>query len=545
MAHPRLRFLSVLIASAATACCAWSVLPSGPADRFLVKVMASTTANPPFIIAGAGTQESPWSLRVLAPYQKADPKHEPAVVSLGDDKEGIFQSSPPSPVDLAVVLKNMHRLGAEKPAISALLAWEEPEAIAISALDNALAAFPAVTTATPLSRGATGSPIPPTFRRASIAGSQVNGDITGVPTVNRLPLPGVILGGDNAFSGFTLLEHDPGGSPVLARWDDRFVLSFPLVAVLVERGLPFGGVEVELGNFIKLGAKGPYIPIDKTGRISTRPGKSTDSRLFRAELLGDMQDGTPLAGTGLVVLRDDQSNAEAPTRAFSARVAPLLADISSGAGMSREQILTRPEKWRELTILGISAVLLAMPFRRPRFSRGIIFAVVGAAALAIHLIAFLTTSVWPPTLGVLGAVAGAFFVSHLFFRDTAKEPEARPAVPPTDEASPPAEVIAEEITTPVTESVPAPAAESPAPPAKKAAAKKVAAKKTAKKAAAKTTVEEKTEAVTDEPPVKPAAKKAAAKKTTAKKAAAKKIPAKKAAAKKTTRAKKTPPSEPS
>ncbi|WAC21156.1 hypothetical protein OVA24_07140 [Luteolibacter sp. SL250] len=507
MAKPCLRFLSVLIASAAAAWYALEFLPSGPVDRFLVKVMASTTANPPFIIAGAGTQDSPWSLRVLAPYQKADPKHGPAVVSLGDDKEGIFQSSPPSPVDLAVVLRNMRRLGAERPAISALLAWEEPEVIAISALDSALESFPAVTTASPLSRGATGTPISPTFRRASIAPSQVRGDITKVPTVNRLPLPGVILGGDNAYSGFTLLEHDPGGSPMLARWDDRFVLSFPLVSVLVERGLPFDGVEIELGNFIKLGAKGPYIPIDATGRISTAPGKATDSRMLRAELLGDMQEGTPLAGPGLVMLRDDQSNAEAPTRAFSARVGPLLADISSGAGMSREQILTRSEDWRELTILGIAAVLLAMPFRRRRFGRGVIYAVVAAAALAIHLTAFLTTSVWPPTLAVLAAVGGAFFVSHLFFRDTEKAPEEQPAPSlPADTA--PAEVVA-----PAAAAV----AEPTTPPAKEAAAKKVAARKAT-------------------------VKKTTAKKAATKKVVAKKTPAKKAAAKKSAGRKKNPPS---
>jgi len=532
VANPRLRFLSVLIVSAATAWYAWKFLPSGPVDRFLVKTMASTTANPPFIIAGAGTQDSPWSLRVLAPYQKSDPKHEPAVVSLGDDTDGIFQASPPSPVDLAVVLKNMRRLGAEKPAISALLAWEEPEAIAISALDGAMEAFPGVTTATPLSRGATGTPIPPTFRRGSIALSQVRGDLTNLPAVNRLPLPGVILGGDNARSGFTLLEHDPGGAPMLALWDDRVVLSFALVAVLAERGLPFDEVEVELGNFIKLGAKGPYIPIDRTGRISTPPGKSGDSRLLRAELLGDIQGETPLKEAGLVVLRDDQSNAEAPTRAFSARVSPLLADISSGTGMSREHILTRPEEWRELTILGIAAVLLAMPFRRGRFGRGVVYAVVGAAALAIHLTAFLTTSVWPPTLAVIAAVGGAFFVSHLFFREVEMMPTAQPAaaVPAEKATAPPA---AEPDAPLPGQSVTPPAAAATTPPAKKTAAKKVAAKKASPKKPA---------AAEDEPPAIAAAKKAPAKKATARKAAAKKATKRKAAAKKISRGKKSPPS---
>jgi len=558
VAYPRLRFLSVLIASAAAAWGAWWLVPSSAVDRQWVRVMASTTANPPFIIDGEGTQASPWSLRVLAPYRKADPKHEPSVVSLGDDPEGIFQTSPPSPVDLAVVMKNMHRLGAERPAISTLLAWQDPEAISISALDNALGVFPAVSTATPLSRGATGTPIPATFRRASIDTAQVQGDLTNIPIVNRMPLPGVILGGDNAFSGFTLVEHDPDGAPMLARWDDRIVLSFALVSVLVERNLPFDGVKVELGNFIKIGPRGPYIPIDKTGRISTAPGKTTDSRLFPAVALGDIREGTPLAGNGLVLLRDDQSNAEAPTRAFSKRITPLVTDLSSGAGMSEEQILTRPETWRELVILGIVSVLLALPSHRRKFSRGVLYGVIGACALGVHLIGFLATSMWPPTLPILCAVAGAFFVSHLFFRDgavatttaaptpppSAPEPEEEkvPAVPEpvpplatldVIEASIPAEVVIEPV-------IAQPATEAPmAPPAKKAAAKKAAAKKTAARKTAAKKVTSAPEAETGDEP-----KKTPAKKTAAKKTAAKKAPAKKAAAKKAPRGKKADAEDP-
>lgn len=531
MAHPRLRFLSVLIVSAAAAWCAWRFLPTSPVDRELVKVMASTTANPPFIISGAGSQDAPWSVRVLAPYRKADLAHEPTVVSLGDDPDGIFQTSPPSPVDLAVVLKNMQRLGAQTPAISSLLAWESPEAIAISALEHALSVFPSVVTATPLSRGATGTPIPPPFRRASIGPGQVKGDVTQVPAVNRLPLPGVILGEDNAYSGFTLLEHDPGGSPMLARWDDRLVLSFSLVAVLVERGLPFDGVEVDLGNFIKLGSDGPYVPIDKTGRISTAPGKTTDSRLWQAVALGDSVEGTPLAESGLVLLRDDQSNAEAPTRAYSSRIAPMLTDIASGAGMSEEKILTRPETWREMTILGIVAILLAFPSSRPRFTRGVLYAVVATLALAIHLIGFLVTSMWPPTLGVLGAVVGAFCVSHLFFRDGAAATSTSAAVATPTAATdhgPEVTALASEPT------APEPDAEPPAkvtkPDTRKGAAKKAAARKTAPKKSA--------------PPAKTDAAPATGAKPAAKKAVAKKAAVKKIAARKAARGKKAPPGDP-
>lgn len=519
MADQRLRFLSLLLVSAAAAWCAWLYLPASAADRLMVKAVAATTANPPFIISGEGTRSSPWSLRVLAPYRKADPAHEPIVISLADDPEGIFQSSPPSPVDLAVVLKNMRRLGAKKPAISAILAWEKPEVIAVAALDSELSNFQSVVTAAPLSRGATGTALPPSFRRASISREQIRGDLGNLPAANRLSLPGVILGGDNALSGFNLLENEPGGIPMLARWDERIVLAFPLVAVLAERGLPFDSLEIELGNFIKLGPEGPYIPIDKFGRISTAPGKLSNQRTFRADALIDSAEPLPITDGKPVLLRDDQSNAESTTRTFSGKIAPLLADISSGAGMSEEQILRRPRmEWEQLT-LGAVVLLLAFSSHRNRFARAITFGLLAAAALIAHFIAAGTASVWLPTLTILACTAAAFIVSRMFFREEVHA------------VAPPAEITSSSVTAvaPEASSAPAPAVAIPQPepiigpesfpepiasPDKKTAGKKTAPKKTA------------------------------AKKTPAKKVAAKKAAAKKTTAKKATRSRKSPPPAP-
>lgn len=507
MADPRLRFLSLLLISAAAAWYAWLYLPATPADRLLVKAVAASTANPPFIIAGEGTRATPWSLRVLAPYRKADPAHEPVVISLADDPQGIFQSSPPSPVDLAVVMKNLRRLGATEASIAAILAWEQPDMIAIAALDQELSGFRSVVTAAALSRGATGSALPPSFRRASISTAQIRGELSNLPAANRLSLPGVILGGDNALSGFTLLENDPEGAPMLARWDDRIVLAFPLVAVLTERGLPCEGIEVELGNFIKLGTAGPFVPIDKYGRISTAPGKLSNPTVFRAEALIDATEPLPITAGRPVLLRDDQSNAEAATRAFSRKIAPLVADISSGAGMSDEETLRRPRlEWEQLS-LGAVVLLLAFSSHRNRFARAIVFGLLAAIALLAHLIAATTASVWLPTLPVLGCIAAAFVFSRLFFRELTHE--AVPAAQTIPAAASPAVIIPpmEFSAAPDPVAVPAAFAPEPSPVAIKPAAKKATAKKTV-----------------------------ASKKTPAKKAAVKKTTAKKSA-----RGKKTPP----
>lgn len=387
-------------------------------DEALVKTVAATTSNPPFIITGSGTDPQPWSLRVLDPSRKADPTHEPTVISIGDDPEGIFQASPPTPVDLAVVLKQMRRLGATKPAISASLAWNQPEMIAISALDSELSRFQKVVTAASLSRGATGTNLPASFRRGSLSYSQVIGDITGIPIINRLALPGVILGGENATSGFSILETEPDGSPMLARWDDRVVLSFPLVAVIISRGIPFEDVVVDLGNYIRIGKKGPYIPIDHTGRISSASGKLSSHVALRAEALEEIDQPLGNSSNKPILLRDDQSNAESATRDFSSKVALLVADISSGAGMSGETIFRRmPPRW-ELTSLGLLVILIASFSRLNHFARAIAYGIFAAGLLITHLMTASLISIWLPTLAGLAATLAAFLISRIFFQES-------------------------------------------------------------------------------------------------------------------------------
>jgi len=477
-----------------------------------MEVVARSSANPPFIIAGNGSQSQPWSLRVLAPHRKADPKEVPAIVSLGDDPQGIFQSSPPSPVDIAVVLKNTRRLGADKAAISAVLAWDEPDVIALSALDGELAAFSSLVTTAPVSRSATANPLPPTFRRASIPLDQIGGDTSAIPSINRVSLPGVILGGDSALSGFSMIEQDISTStPLIARWDDRAVFAFPLIAVLAAKGIPLESLEIQLGNFIKLGPSGPVIPIDAFGRLAVTPGSVEETVRVAADAVIDSDQPLPRNDSGFVLLRDDQSSAEETTRAFSKKVAPLIAAISSGAGMTPEQTFRRlGERW-DLGILGGIVFILSLLTTATRFGRHIGFGIVAAVTVIAHFTLAGFASIWLPTLPILGAILAAFIPCFIFFREkshskvitaataspspkaTAEETIIAPSPSePVAEAAIPAPAPASELKEPEPEVKPATATKTAAKkatskpaPAKKAAAKKTAAKKIAKKASPK------------------------------------------------------------
>lgn len=488
-----------------------------------MEVVARSSANPPFIIGGNGSEAQPWSLRVLSPNRKADPKEVPAIVSLGDDPQGIFQSSPPSPVDIAVVLKNVRRLGADKAAISAVLAWDEPDVIALSALDGELAAFSSLVTAAPVSRSATSNAIPPTFRRASIPLDQIQGDTAAIPSINRVSLPGVILGGDSALSGFSVIEQDTSANvPLIARWEDRAVFAFPLVAVLTTKGIPVEKLEIQLGNYIKLGPNGPVIPIDDFGRMAVVAGNVEETVRVAADAVIDSDQPLPRNGSDFILLRDDQSNAEETARAFSKKVAPLIAAISSGAGMTPEQTFRRLGQRWDLGILGGIVFLLSLLATASRFGRHVGFGILAAVTVVAHFTLAGFASIWLPTLPLLGAILAAFVPCFLFFREkshpkaivTAAAPPKADAETITVAPAPSPEPLPIATEEPIAEETPL-SSEAKEPELKPAEAEKTAAKKTA-------------------------TKQPTAKKTTAKKAPAKKA-AKKSSSKKSASPRKKPP----
>src|SRR5690606_37106880 len=97
---------------------------------------------------------------------------------------------------------------------------------------------------------------------------------------------------------------------------------------------PVESLEIQLGNFIKLGAHGPVIPIDAFGRLAVSPGNIDEPVRIPADVVINSDQPLPRNGSSFVLLRDDQSNTDESTRAFARKAAPLIAAISSGAGMS-------------------------------------------------------------------------------------------------------------------------------------------------------------------------------------------------------------------
>lgn len=454
------RRLGVLLVSAATAFGVWKWVPGTNPDRTAFAAVASGTANGPLFISGQGSQSDPWKLRTLSSGQRTDHRQAPVIVSLGDDPDGFFQSSPPAPIDLAVIFSNFQRLGAKKAATAAVLAWEKPDPIGLAALEKSLDRFDSLVVAAPLSRGAVASAMPPAFRRASVAVAKIAGDTTALPVVNRLPIPGQILGGNTSNAGFSMLESEEPTrfSPMMARWEDRVVFSFPLLTVLQRLNLPVDGMEVRLGEFIKLGPVGPIVPIDEFGRLTALVKPVSPFAEISAEALIDGGDDLfPKQAPDPVILRDDQSAAEPRTREFSRDLSAAVAAIASDEGLAETRAFPRlAENW-EIGLLADVILILTVLCVASAYVRHVGALVLAGICLAAQWMAFGIASIWLPGIPMLSAILAGTAIAWLLALKS-PHPITPALVVPVPEVEPPAEPVAA-----VAEAV-----EKPEPPAKSA-----------------------------------------------------------------------------
>lgn len=492
----------MLVTAAVAGLCMWKFSPLIPQftefDRSVFECAVKGFSNPPFFISGNGSHARPWSLRVLS-TEPADPGAGTlSVISVGDDPEGFFQSSPPQAVDYAVMLRNLKRLGVRKVALADQMAWDEADPIALTALDSRLADFESAVTCASLTRGAVAEPLPLPFHLASIPLSGVKGDVSILPQVNRVALPGTFLGSGRTLAGFSLLESEPGAAPLLARWKDRVVFAFPVIAALAETGSKPEEIEVRLGSYLKLGPGGPVVPIDASGRPAVRPARFPSRAIPATELIA----AETLASEGTVLLRNDRSVADPAVKEFSEGVANTIASISRETGLSRPRVFPRLSDPAESALLLALPTLLFLCAAGSHFRIRLAFSAVLVLILSAQLAGLAWFSVWLPLYPELVATFAGFlaawplkavsFASKPFINEAAvPEPLPEPVAPVQETpanavealSEPPVKVAKKAARKTVKRALPADAGAEPVQPAIKVAKKAAPAKKAAKKAA--------------------------------------------------------------
>lgn len=380
------------------------IVPGSKLDRMMFRWMAEVVHDRPMWVDGFGDRDAPWSLRAATMEDMDLVDYAPTVVWVGDDPEGVFQSSPPSPVDYAVMFSNMRRIGVQHAACAVVLAWEEPDVIGLMALEKAMGEFDSMVVSSPVTRGAVAETMPQAYRRASLPVSAVSGDVKQIPMINRIPVPDVVLGAEKTWAGFSVVESEPdGGYPfVCARWDDRVVLSFALCVVVRRLGVPMDAVKIRLGESVSIGRSGPIFPIDESGRMRVAPKEMAAAMERPAEGLIDAWDGwLPLYGVEPVILADRRGLADEEVKRFSSHLAGTVAAITGEAGLTAPKTYARLHGLVEWMLVEAVALGLAALFWLARSEASVALAIFLTVVSGLQFLAFAHGGLWVPGASLL------------------------------------------------------------------------------------------------------------------------------------------------
>ncbi|MFN7343064.1 MAG: hypothetical protein ACK5TA_06995, partial [bacterium] len=131
---------SILCASIVGGLACW-LTPGTAVERYAFLFTTIPFTGTQSTIDGNGSPEKPYAHKTSKQldFKKIS---QPIDITITDDPNQIFQSSPPSPVDYAIILKNLTRLHQDSIAIGTPLTWTETEAIPLATLDQQLDTIP-------------------------------------------------------------------------------------------------------------------------------------------------------------------------------------------------------------------------------------------------------------------------------------------------------------------------------------------------------------------------------------------------------------------
>ncbi|MBK1829844.1 hypothetical protein JIN77_03850 [Verrucomicrobiaceae bacterium R5-34] len=194
------------------------------------------------------------------------------LIEITDDPDRVYESTPPSPLDYAVMLHALNDRGVENLVFTTRLSWDGDLGLSADALNHQLAPFSHASFGLPLTRGATAQELPPALRRSLIPFSQVSGNRRLIPTVNQVALPAVMSDGEHSYAGFSSIESTPGTAdyvPMICQWQDEGLIpSLELLALMSAHDVRPDEVLVHCGRHIRLGMEGLVIPIDSYGETA-------------------------------------------------------------------------------------------------------------------------------------------------------------------------------------------------------------------------------------------------------------------------------------
>ena len=390
-----------------------SLIPSlRDLERAMIKKIALHIDPAESAFSGNGSQEKPWR------RWRAKPAVVPEAVrllSIDDDPERWYASSPPSPVDCALIFARLHETGHKTVGCGYLMAWDEAEPLALQALRKQLDRLDAAVLGFPLARGAAAEPIPAAFLRISMDARGIDGDFSSLPQVNRVAVPNAELGGERTLAGFTVLENEreagDGRRHVVARWGDRIIFALPLATEIAALKIDPAEIRILAGKEIRLGIGGPVIPIDEFGRtLVTSDVTPIDTAAWK---LVSEDNPVPPAQDALLI-RDHRSELPEIDRAWSDGLAGFANALRAASRYEKSVVLPRPEALAEIGVLGLIAFFAAWAASLERFRWRVLVVVmaIGFSAELVYLLAA-RQNLWLPPFAVAAVGIASVLLSFI------------------------------------------------------------------------------------------------------------------------------------
>jgi len=284
------------------------------------------------------------------------------------DQEAIrtFRSNPLPPANWAALLNKTRVAGSDSVVISDSLSWPDADELSLRTLEHQLSEFRSYAIAIDLTHAPKGQPFPTYLEDSAVT---LKGDASALPEINSVVTHPSI---QTSHFGFRIVEENPNGIPLLARWGDHILPSLELAYLISASDSP---PQIELGKQIVCDV---VIPIDDAGRYHPpefTPSVKSASALFTAT--GSM--------TGLTVI----TRPEDP---------PHFSHLGETLAHQASRIPREPTLYRFLpALLGVPILLIFISLFLSRFRLLALSFLVLPPALAV------TKALWIPVSPFLAA----------------------------------------------------------------------------------------------------------------------------------------------
>lgn len=390
---------------------------------------------------------------VHIPYSYSNP---PQIAILNLDKEAAseaFPQTPLDPVNWAVTLNYLHKLGATNIYIRAPFAWDtQLDAIIPPILNQQFNNFNRVVLGRELTLSARGTEMPETWGQLTLKENQYSGDTSKIQPANKL------YGDDSA--GFVhhltspaSIENDAffetfpeGGNdspPLFIRWGKHILPTSTLLGTVYSMGLDIGDIHAAFGHRLSIG-KNLYLPIDETGRIKLHPNashtilKPADIIILseniamkaRQEEIEKKLKNSPVT----LVWEPDSENA--PLSREAVQTARTIGSII--AGITPQQAILTPKtsatvSWIlliDLTLIGLWGLRFAQKIRWLILCSG--FLIIPVSVFYFYM----TNNQWLPFISLIFAwlslCSFSFFISPSTASPTSNTDPDKPPLPEMD-----------------------------------------------------------------------------------------------------------------